>query len=476
MKPLKAFLLGLALMLGAGPLAAALAILPKVSIAADGRSFVTADGRPFVPFGVTYFRPNTGWAPQVWKRWDPAATRRDFARMKALGVNTVRVFLSFGSFLSEPGKVDAAGLAKFREFLSLAEEAGLYVHPTGPDHWEGLPEWAREDRIADEVVLASLELFWKQFATEFKGRPSLFAYDLLNEPEVRWDTVPMRAKWARWLEREFTSPVAAAAALQLKLVPKAWTETAVPDGKVNRRNEPALLAYQRFREEVADEWTRRQVAAIKAADPQALVTAGLIQWSVPASLAGPFHYAAFRPARQAALLDFMEVHFYPLDHGAYDYRDDESERRNLAYLEAVVGEVARSGKPVVVAEFGWYGGGKPRFDGGRHPFATEEQQARWCRRLVESTRGLAQGWLNWGVFDQPEATDPSEFSGLLTADGKEKAWGREFRRLAGELQAGVKPVTVPRDRPPLDWDAAITDTAAGNEFRARYYDAWRRDH
>ena len=27
------------------------------------------------------------------------------------------------------------GLAKFDQMLALAEEAGLYVHPTGPDHW-----------------------------------------------------------------------------------------------------------------------------------------------------------------------------------------------------------------------------------------------------------------------------------------------------------------------------------------------------
>ena len=96
----------------------------------------------------------------------------------------------------------------------------------------------------------------------------------------------------------------------------------------------------------------------------------------------------FRPERQAKLLDFMEIHFYPLDRGAYEYRNDEEEARNLAYLQSVVGEVARPGKPVVVAEFGWYGGGKPRFDGGKHRFASEEQQARWCRKLVETTAGL----------------------------------------------------------------------------------------
>ena len=44
--------------------------------------------------GINYFRPGTGWAPQVWKKFDAAATRKDFARMKELGINCVRVFLS----------------------------------------------------------------------------------------------------------------------------------------------------------------------------------------------------------------------------------------------------------------------------------------------------------------------------------------------------------------------------------------------
>jgi len=115
--------------------------LPKVRVARNGRTFITEKGTPFVPFGVTYYRPGTGWAPQVWKQFEPEATRQDFARMKEFGVNCVRVFLSFGSFCTEPGVLRPEGLAKFDQFLALAEEAGIYVHPTGPDHWEGPPNW-----------------------------------------------------------------------------------------------------------------------------------------------------------------------------------------------------------------------------------------------------------------------------------------------------------------------------------------------
>jgi len=67
---------------------------------------------------------------------------------------------------------------------------------------------------------------------------------------------------------------------------------------------------------------------------------------VPSLLPRVQHYSGFRPERQARLLDFLEIHFYPLDRGAYEYRDDEEEGRNLAYLESVVSEAARPGKPV----------------------------------------------------------------------------------------------------------------------------------
>ena len=229
-----------------------------------------------------------------------------------------------------------------------------------------------------------------------------------------------------------------------------------------------LLDYQHFRETIADEWTRRQVAAIRSVDAQALVTAGLIQWSVPVILAGPFHYSAFRPERQVKLLDFMEIHFYPLANGFYEYRNDEDEARNLAYLECAVHEVARWGKPTVIAECGWYGGGKPAIDGGRHAAATEEQQARWCRKLVETTAGEACGWLNWSFHDHPGAGDVTELIGLLAADGRRRR-GAAFEELAqGSAQSGL-PAARPRPRPALPWDNCISDpTGDGRLPRALF--------
>jgi sugar phosphate isomerase/epimerase len=442
--------------------------LPKIKIAQDGRTFETQDGTPFVPFGINYFRPGIGWAPQVWKKFDAEATRTDFARMREVGVNCVRVFLSYGSFFMEPDALDAEGLARLDQFLEIAEAAGIYVYPTGPDHWEGTPEWAKTDRIAGEKVLSALETFWRLLAARYRDRAVIFAYDLRNEPEVTWNTAPMREKWNVWLEKKYGSADKLADAWGTERKDLALGQVPVPEAK-DAPLDPALLEYQRFREAVADEWTRRQVAAIKSADPGALVAIGLIQWSVPSLLPRVSHYSGFRPERQAQFLDFMSIHFYPLNRGFYEYRDAEEESRNLAYLESVVREAASHGKPVIVGEFGWYGGGQPTINQGKHPAASEEQQARWCRKLVETTIGHAVGWLNWGFYDHPEARDVSQLTGLLTVEGQLKAWGQEFKRLSATMSGRLIAPATTLERPQLDWDLAITSVEKGNEFREKYY-------
>jgi len=460
----------------AGPASASdggAASLPAIRVAADGRTLEAAIGRPFVPFGVNYYRPGTGWAPQVWRQFDEAATRRDFARLKSLGGNCVRVFLTYGSFCAEQGRLAPEGAAKFDRLLALAEEAGLYVHPAGPDHWEGTPPWAAGEDIVAEEQIQGLEAFWKDFAARYRGRSAILAYDLRNEPQVPWDGPVLRRRWNAWLDRRYGTADSAAAAWRLDAAALAWGELQPPDP--DAAPDRQILDYQHFREEIADAWTARQAAAIRAADPQALVTVGLIQWSVPSLLPSVRQYSAFRPARQARHLDFLEVHFYPLNDGFFAYESVEAEQRNLAYAEGVVREVAAAGKPVVVAEYGWYGGGRLTIEQGRHPAATEAQQARWNQRLIETTAGSACGWLNWGFYDHPEAQDVSQLTGLVTVDGRTKAWGEEFHTLARRLGDGGLP-PPPADRPALDWDRCLVSPKAGAEYRERCLEAFRVGH
>ena len=432
----------------------------RIRVDAAHHGFIDGSGHPFVPVGVSYYRPGTGWAPQLWKRFDAEATRQDFARLRSMGMTTVRVFITFGSFYTQPGHLDAAGLAVFDRLLDLADEAGLHVHPTGPEGWEGMPEWTQAigdvfTDLGNEACLAAVEDFWRLFAARYRGRATIWAYDLRNEPVVAWETTSAQRGWSAWRASRGRQPVA---------VPSALAAPGAPA----QAGDDDLLDYQHFREQVAETWVERQARAIRLADPSALVTLGLLQWSIPAQGMPARQYSGFRPALIARHLDFLELHYYPLATGVYRYQGEEAEAANLAVLEAMARECAKPGLPLVIAEFGWYGGG-PLDEHG--PPASEEHQARWCGQVVQVTRSLACGWLNWGMYDDPQATDVSRLTGLITVDGADKAWGRAFTALARQRAAGAAPFALP-DRPDLPWDACCVRAEAGEAFRKAYLAAF----
>jgi hypothetical protein len=308
------------------------------------------------------------------------------------------------------------------------------------------------------------------FAARYRGRNVIFAYDLRNEPAVGWDS--LERQWNSWLADKYQTIEELNAAWSAQKPAVAFGTIPVPP-KNDAPGERRLLDFQNFREHLANEWTRRQAAAIRAADPKALVTVGLIQWSVPSRLPGDLStYSGFRPEQQARYLDFLEVHFYPLLDGGYKYQGPESETRNLAYLESVLRGAGQTGKPLVLAEFGWYGGGKPRFNNGSFPAATEAQQGQYNRQVVETSACLACGWLNWGFYDQPEATDCSELTGLVTADGKVKAWGSAFKELAKNVpgkSVGHKPNGP---RPAMNWDDCLSSIKFEQDFLKQYITAF----
>lgn len=439
--------------------------LPRVTVH-DGK-FVLPDGRRFFPIGVNYFRPGTGWAPQLWKQFDESAVERDFVLLRRYGVRCVRIFLTFGSFFNQPDRLDEFGLERLDRMLEIAERSGIYLHPTGPDHWEGIPDWARGERYSDERLLSAQERFWQMLAERYRGRTSIFAYDLLNEPMVPWDSPTLRERWKLYLRQRYDTAESAAKAWGVAPELENWETPIPPDPATSPR--PQILDYQHFREEVAREWVARQAAAIRKADPDALVTVGLIQWSVPVILPEVKTYSAFRPERIAPHIDFLEVHFYPLARGFLDYQRPEDIIANLVYLRSTVAACAAVKRPVVLAEFGWYGGGQLTINQGRHPSASESQQAEWCSSAIGSTRDLADGWLNWGVFDHPEARDVSQLTGLFTADGRPKEWAKVFQDISRSLEEEATTArTTDTNAAPLpiaefDWDQAIVDAQVGRK-------------
>lgn len=409
-----------------------------IVVGADGGSFVESDsGRPFVPFGTNYYDPNTGWPPQVWKQSDPNRIHEHFAVMKDFGVNCARVFLAAATFQPDVNTVDEAALEKLDALVGIARQSGIRLILTGPDHWEGSPEYWKPDRFAGEQALKALDYFWRTIGERYRGEPAILAWDLLNEPQMPWFVEPWRPKWNAWLEAKYTSREGLEAAWGSELkAEESWGNITAPEDQAEKSN-PRLFDWQLFREHLADEWVRRQVQAIRQADPTHLITVGYIQWSYPIIRPGnPSQYSAFNPRRQVEWLDFISIHFYPLLGRPLGSKTNWD--NNLAYLQSLLA-YCHAGKPVVLSEYGWYGGGAPQ----QRPYLTENEQERWLAAELEASRRLADGWLSWPFADTPESTDMSIYGGLVKPDMIYKRWARRFMVYTANL------TTVPQPTPEL---------------------------
>ena len=81
------------------------------------------------------------------------------------------------------------------------------------------------------------------------------------------------------------------------------------------------------------------------------------------------------------------------------------------------------GKPVVLEEWGWYGGGTSSFLTPLS-YRSEEDQARYCDFIMETSRSAFSGWIYWQWRDMPLAADISNLCGIYAADGNRvKPWG-----------------------------------------------------
>ncbi len=420
----------------------------------------------FTPWGCNYYDPFTGWPPRLWEQFDPTRVAAHFDDIRGIGGNVIRVFSTLANVLAGPDQVSASGLAKMARMLDLAGERGLRVIYSGPGLWEGAPPWWTENYLYEAYarpdLIAIQQVAWRGIGSALRGHPALMAYELHNEPFSPWRvSAPLREQWALWRAR---------------FGPRAPEDLPAPC-------EPLFadwhVDFQRFREHIADAYVARMVEAIREVDDTHLVTIGLHQKSAPFDWYPPDPYTGFNPHRLADRIDYTSLHFYP--HHPFHpniYRDPcetpEGMTETLCHARAVLRYAHSAGKPVVMEECGWYGGGSPLTMNRELPARSEGEQAAYCRRLVESTAGDACGWLFWPYRDTPSSLDISRRGGLFNPEGALKEWGRDFSRMAKGI-TGAIPTRVPGTRTlPLSWRELVTDPEAVKACRARYLDEFRR--
>ena len=137
-----------------------------VQLAPGGSRFLRPDGQPFFAWAVSY----VGAPDRAWRMWDdgqfdPATIEADFTRAAGLGLNTVRLFVM------APLRQDvlAGNFRKLDLVVDLARRHGLFLILTFTDYVE--PDLQRVTDVETRI------------AGHFKTEPTILAYDLKNEPQ-----------------------------------------------------------------------------------------------------------------------------------------------------------------------------------------------------------------------------------------------------------------------------------------------------
>jgi hypothetical protein len=284
---------------------ASAADLEPIVLSPDGKGFVFKDSqKPFKPWGFNYLGTFGKIYEEYWAEdWDGIAD--DFREMKKLGANVVRVHLQVGTFMDSPTTAKKDELARLRKLLDLANETGLYLDITGLGcyHLDKIPKWF--DELPEKEHWQAQAKFWEFIAETCAGHPAVFCYDLMNEPVVQGKSDKDKSPW---------------------LVPEDLGGFYF----VQRIcNDPG----QRDRDEIANAWVEQMTKPIRAKDPKALITVGIIPW---AQAFPGVKSDAFYSAKSAKHLDFVSVHFYP--------KAGEVDKTLVAL------EVYDIGKPIVVEE------------------------------------------------------------------------------------------------------------------------------
>lgn len=273
-----------------------------VRVSDDGKHFVEAgSGRKFVVWGVNYDHDEDGGLLEdYWQsQWETVV--EDFAEIKALGANVVRIHLQLPKFMKTAEQPDEANLEQLGKLVRLAESNGLYLDVTGLGcyHKQDVPAWYDE---LDEATRWQVQSrFWQAVAKVCRDSSAIFCYDLMNEPVLAGDK-----QETEWLTGELGG--------------KYFVQRITRD-----------LA-GRTREEVARQWVKKLTTAIRDVDNKHMITVGVIPWAHVFKGAKPLFYAP----DVGQPLDFVSVHFYP--------KKGEVDKA----LDAL--KVYEVGKPLVVEE------------------------------------------------------------------------------------------------------------------------------
>jgi len=381
---------------GAGGGAAAVPPAPEHAIAArvvkgSGELYVRRTGKRFVPRGWNYVRLGPeGHATFTVGRYDGKRAGAAFARMRALGYDTVRVFLG-GDCAGCPGApgggISRAYARNVADFLRRAKRAGQAVTLTTQWLPASYSAMIGDSPLVDDVNriyltdggIRAYASFWRDLVVELRRQRApldvVLAYDIVNEGAFVVNEAPFSLT---------TGVLTAPGGARYDLADPTARERLLGDGLVTFGN--------------------RVRAAIRKVDPTALVAASYFAPTGPnPSRQGDVRDLRTRPAIERSQLDFVDLHAYP------------GLELSLPQTFQNFGLDGPTRKPVLIGEIGAFRG--PYATAADGAAAIAAWQAQSCKYGVD-------GWLVW-TWDTDEQTEL--WNGLSDRGAIAKALGRTGR-------------------------------------------------
>jgi Cellulase (glycosyl hydrolase family 5) len=130
---------------------------------------------------MNYYPAADGWT-YMWTNWSPGTLRADFARIRALGANTVRIIV-FPDTFGWP-RISGYMAARFAAALHIAASEGLGVQLTLFDLWN------------DYAEVGQSQAWLKELLDPYASDPEIQLIELKNEVDP---SVPVEVTWLRAL-------------------------------------------------------------------------------------------------------------------------------------------------------------------------------------------------------------------------------------------------------------------------------------
>jgi len=385
------------------------------------RHFLYRNGEPFPVVGTTYM------ASDVHRRFllepNPAVWDKDFAVMKAAGVNMVRtgIWTAWPLYFDEKGEVKEEVLRAFEAFILTAKK---YDIPVVFTFFAFMPEmFGGKNAYLDPRSIVGQKKFVSAFASRVKDAKDVI-WDLINEPSFAnpkslWSCRPNgdqfeKHAWLEWLKKRFkeTNEVNLANVIRDK-----WRLTMEEDAFALPANEDfedvniqsnrrplRAMDFRLFAQDIFRDWAREMRDALRAAgNASQLVTVGQDEAGTGDSPSPQFHFDT---------VDFTSLHNW--------WSNDDLLWDNV---------VSKSpSKPNIVEETGVMS--YEKLDGSA--WRTEDEVAASLERKMALSLGAnACGFIEWIWNTNPYMNIDNEAGiGFHRVDGTAKPELASFKEIA----------------------------------------------